>query len=455
MTAAPRASRISGQSLHVPAAFLLAGIFASFTAHACPYSIRDAAFLTRENSDAAFTLYVRSSGEENAAAADVFDSHLAAMQAAWLAETNVSVRSRAPSEPLFAHASSPEDSDLDAKSQREPTAVLLDRSGRALNLSNKPLADRQVLFALAERVVTSPVRRTIRESLLRNWCVVLLICGADDSANATARQAIHRAVERIRGHHTELGLIISSPPRVLEVAHDDPAERVLLWSLRLRETASSGPRAIMLVGRGEQRASVLRGAAIRAETLYNWFEMLGKSCSCTTAPEWLSGPSIPLTWGKKEEELAESVLGFDPADPDVLESVRGAARGPRSGPNPTSDPLNLGYQELSLIGPNEDHKHRPPLNAGSESDQTTATTLPAGHGETVTPPKTVRVPSKADAQNHQRSSLAGTTIDAPPEPPQKSSLSRGTATFLKLIAWVIGVALVALALRTGFLLSQR
>jgi hypothetical protein len=196
-------------------------------------------------------------------------------------------------------------------------------------------------------IVESPARVILRENLIKALCVVLLVEGEDADANAAAKKAIEAASAKIKNTTTELGRVVTTPPLVIGISPDDAREQILLWSLKLAEDGASAktPRSAMIVGRGELRGPVLAGAEITEKETFEQFEMLGRSCSCTTSATWLSGPATPLQWGSSMDDAVQDELGFNPRDPDALRAIAGVV----SGINESGlGALGLGYRETQF-----------------------------------------------------------------------------------------------------------
>jgi hypothetical protein len=200
------------------------------------------------------------------------------------------------------------------------------------------------------RATESPARLEMRDHLVESWCVVILLRGDDDAEADRAAAAIRHAAEQITGTTTEMDKVVTTPPHVIVVNRDDPDEKVLLWSLGLAGSDSAASqqrpsRAIMLAGRGRQRGPVFEGEDLNAENLLDAFTMLGRSCSCTTSPLWLSGNSVAIQWGQRMQDAVQIELGFDPGDPAALELLR-STMGQGGGVTTAS---TLGYSETLFL----------------------------------------------------------------------------------------------------------
>lgn len=328
---------------------LLGASLASSSARACPYSIRDSAFISAGTPNP-YTLYfvVPDDFEQREALAEWVKTGASA----WLEEANTEARlldrvdaeSHELLERLPANA---------LAADRLPVPVLVSPEREAMvvpGLEGKKLSQDSVMDVMMH-VVESPARITLREQLVKTWCVALLLEGPDKAENQRARQAIDAASKKVVGTTTELGKVITRGVHTLAVRPDDAKERVFLTSLGLSgpDADTSETRVVMLVGRGERRGPVLSGAGITVKKLRELFEMLGRSCSCTTSPMWLTGPAAPLEWGSDMQDAVADELGFDPGNPDAIASIKGVVSG-ALGPTgfARAPPPGLGYREVVI-----------------------------------------------------------------------------------------------------------
>jgi hypothetical protein len=332
----------------------VAGILAlaaAVEAGACPYSIRDAAFLPVAGPSFDLLFLAPESAVETAD----LDGWVRKAAAAWLEGTNVRARR--------VDAASAEATELlsrlgreggESKSGRLAVLVAAGREPLVLGPEEGKAFSSDLVVELVELAVRSPLRARMKQELLRAWCVAVLVEGADGEANARARKAVDAASRRIVGTTTELGRKISVPPALFAVAAKSAEERDLLWSLGLRSAGGSGasrlPRLVVLAGRGQTRGPVLEGDGIAEDRVLEVFTMLGRSCACTTEGFWLHGTPIPLVWSASDDDEAARLLGFDPRDPDVLRSIRGVRSAPEAlaGVGGFADAV-LGYSEDAVV----------------------------------------------------------------------------------------------------------
>jgi|GEM_PF-1442037 len=317
---------------------------------ACPYSIRDSAFIGR-GSRVPFRLVFLSTsttpGNDNLAEA------VKTASAAWLRDSNVVAR--------VVELDGPEKNEVGTEFQERysddsllPAVILVSPSGDTLDLgqvdiSGKPL---DAVMELMGSVAESPIRRGLQEKLVKHWCVILFMPGTDEKRNAAALAGIEASAKAIAGRKTELNKSIDTAPLILTLDPKQPEEKIVLWSLGL--AAPDGEkerpaRALALAGRGETRGPTLEGKNVDREKMSELLEMLGRSCSCTTSPVWLIGKAIPLTWSPEIRSMATLQLGFDPLDPEVLRSIKGEKKKPKELAGLGGfEEFELGYSEVTI-----------------------------------------------------------------------------------------------------------
>ena len=216
-----------------------------------------------------------------------------------------------------------------------------------IDLPDGPLSDAVMDAAL--RAIDSPIRSQLAEHWPTAWCALIVVTGDDPAQNKAALAVVNEAAAQIHGTVTEMDKLVEYAPEVIAIAHDSSDERLVLWSLGLDSETTSGdtetdsdtdaedeaaaiaPRVAMLVGRGELRGPVLSGAEITAEKVFKSLEMLGRSCSCTTDANWLTGPVLPIEWTDEMQATVVAQLDFDPNDPTAAGAIRDVMRRTRSG----------------------------------------------------------------------------------------------------------------------------
>jgi len=166
--------------------------------------------------------------------------------------------------------------------------------------------------AVLEGVVSSPKRDEMMEHIVKQWCVVLLVKGADAADNHRALTEAKASVKDIKGKPAEMVLSIDDPPHLLVVDAKDPQERIFLWSLGLTGDDPPKAKAVVLFGRGRQVGPVLEGSNLNRTSLSNIFFKIGSNCSCTSDPIWISGRFVPLRWDDLCRREVRRLAGFDP-----------------------------------------------------------------------------------------------------------------------------------------------
>ena len=317
---------------------------------ACPYSIRDSAFIGR-GSRVPFRLVFLSTS--TTPGNDRLAEAVKTASAAWLRDSNVVAR--------VVELDGPEKNEVETEFQERysddsllPAAILVSPSGDTLDLGQVDISGKP-LDAVMERmgsIAESPIRRGLQKKLVKHWCVILFIPGTDEKRNAAALAGIEASAKAVTGRKTELNKSIDTAPLILTLDPKNPEEEIVLWSLGL--AAPDGEeerpvRALALAGRGETRGPTLEGENVDKEKMSELLEMLGRSCSCTTSPVWLIGKAIPLTWSPEIRSMATLQLGFDPLDPEVLRSIKGEKKKPKELAGLGGfEEFELGYSEVTI-----------------------------------------------------------------------------------------------------------
>jgi len=364
--------------LPLPAITAVACILCANALVACPYSIRDSAFIGRGSSVPFRLVFLSSSGTPGN---DKLGEAVKAASAAWLRDSNVVAR--------IVELDGPEKDEVPNEIQARysdnsllPTAILISPAGETLELGQLDISDKPLdaIMAVMEPVVESSLRRGLQEKLVRHWCVIVFVPGTDEKRIAAALTGIETAAKAIVGKKTELNKSITTAPHILVLDPAKPGEKIVLWSLGLTpaEGEKERPvRTLALAGRGETRGPTLEGENVNSEKMSELLEMLGRSCSCTTSPVWLIGKAIPLTWSDEIRSMATLQLGFDPLDPEVLRSIKGEKKKPRELGG--FEEFELGYSEIAIepIPVTEDA----PAGEGSDGPEADAITAAGKTGE--------------------------------------------------------------------------
>ena len=331
--------------------FVVASCFLCSTAlMACPYSIRDSAFIGR-GSRVPFRLVFLSTS--TTPGNDKLGEAVKTASAAWLRDSNVVAR--------VVELDGPEKNEIPTTLQESysdnsllPAAILFSPSGDILDLGQLELGEKPVetVMEMMGPIVESPLRMGLQEKLVKHWCVIVFVPGTDAKQNAAALADIEFSAKALVGQKTELNKSIDTAPLILTLDSQKQEERVVLWSLGLEspEGEKERPaRVLALAGRGETRGPTLEGKNIDKVKMSELLEMLGRSCSCTTSPVWLIGKAIPLTWSPEIRSMATLQLGFDPLDPEVLRSIKGEKKKPGELAGLGGfEEFELGYSEVTI-----------------------------------------------------------------------------------------------------------
>lgn len=376
--------------LPLPAITAAACILCANVLVACPYSIRDSAFIGRGSRVPFRLVFLSSSGTPGN---DKLGEAVKTASAAWLRDSNVVAR--------VVELDGPEKDEVPNELQARysdnsllPTAILISPAGETLELGQLDISDKPLdaIMAVMEPVVESSLRRGLQERLVRHWCVIVFVPGTDEKRNAAALAGIETAAKAIVGKKTELNKSITTAPHILVLDPAKPGERIVLWSLGLTpaEGEKERPvRTLALAGRGETRGPTLEGENVSSEKMSELLEMLGRSCSCTTSPLWLIGKAIPLTWSDEIRSMATLQLGFDPLDPEVLRSIKGEKKKPRELGG--FEEFELGYSEIAIeplpvtkdapAGEGSDGPEADAITAAGKTGEAREETRPAGSTE--------------------------------------------------------------------------
>jgi len=279
-------------------------------AYACPYSVRQVGFVILKKEPYRVCCLVRDDTPDRERVASWFrDCDYVLMDSN--VEAAVLNLDQSADEALA--------SAVPRKIDRLPAVVIVSPSGERtmrLRLGSQSSSE-DAVRALLERAVSSPKREELKSHIVKNWCVVMLATGGDRAKNEKARGEVKAALEEVAGSETELGATIDVPPHLLVVASDDPAEKVLLWSLGLPHGKTPEPRVVVLFGRGQQIGPVLEGRTLTRAWVRSTIYKVGMNCACMTDHRWVSGPRIPLRWEEDCQEEVRRLVGIDPDSPEV------------------------------------------------------------------------------------------------------------------------------------------
>ena len=170
-------------------------IFCTTILTACPYSIRDSAFIGR-GSKVPFRLVFLSTS--TTPGNDKLAEAVKNAAASWLQDSNVVAR--------VVELDGPEKNEVPTELQESysddsllPAAILFSPSGEALELGQLELKDKPLdtIMELMGPVVESPLRRGLQEKLVKNWCVIVFVPGTNKKQNAEAVSYTHLTLPTI------------------------------------------------------------------------------------------------------------------------------------------------------------------------------------------------------------------------------------------------------------------
>lgn len=307
----------------------------------CPYSVRDVGFVDLDPAQYRLYCFVRDNTPQKDDVASTFEkiSRVVLMDANVEAElVNIDQQEGHEAVEYFRF--------WEIKSL--PAAVVVSPTGRSMPVpissGDKPFEE--TAWSALESVVSSPKRDELMDHIVRAWCVILLVQGADPAANSRAEQAVTNAKESIAGSLTPMGRTVDEAAHIIVIpAESLNEEDVFLWSLDLATYDTSRPRVAVVYGRGRQIGPVLEGDNITMDSLLVILHAIGASCGCDTDRRWLLGTTIPMRWGSEQEAEAAKRLAFDPESPMVKTEVsRIWSAGAPAG---AGADWAMGYQEYS------------------------------------------------------------------------------------------------------------
>jgi hypothetical protein len=249
-----------------------------------------------------------------------------------------------------------------------PAAILVSPRGQSLVLPicapNKPF--KQTVWSALESVVTSPKREEILSSIVKAYCVVLLIQGRDAAENRRVQAVVVNAIEEISRIMTQMPRSIEEPPRLILIPPESfSREKILLWSLGVNRDQGSGSRdqggpyslltnpclpvVAVLYGRGRRIGPLLEGERVTVNAVFNILCVIGESCECGLDRGWVLGTMLPLRWREDVRSEMVRLLGFDPESPMVKTEISQIlSMGSSLGlvPEPPRTPGSEGMKEL-------------------------------------------------------------------------------------------------------------
>lgn len=218
--------------------------------------------------------------------------------------------------------------DHPAAASRSTGVVLVDDEGRALRLGSLA-GEISALPALADLVVTSPLRQEIVGEALARFATVVLIESTDAARNEAAGRTVDTALTMLGSIEGELPRELGAPiQQQLITVQDRAVERVTLWAFGLDDLPPEEPAVFIVYGRLKRAGLPLRGDSIDTIEVLRQLVTAGQSCECETSRDWFNEPSLPHRWSDQQRRAAVGQLGFDPSSPMVqAEAIRILERG--------------------------------------------------------------------------------------------------------------------------------
>ncbi len=284
----------------------------------CPYSIRDSGFIVREPRPYRLSILIN----DDTSSKDKLAGWLTEARQQYLSNSNV----EAEVVNLDYPPTSAWDEDLVAQAPESlPAAFLISPRNRTLRLRGlgPNSLSRQAVQEVVRRVVLSPKRTELTDHIISDWCVVVLVKGADTRENQRVTQIVRTASNAVVGKITTMGHKIEKPPYMMTISPEAAAEKIFLWSLELTPDDDSQARLAILFGMGRRLGPVVVASDISEAVLTNAFLLLGQNCTCTTEPGRLLGPVTPLIWGEDLHKQVYEDRGFDPTHPSVAATLGG------------------------------------------------------------------------------------------------------------------------------------
>lgn len=393
--------------------------------HACRYSVRDIAFVNFETDN--WHLYCCVGDDTPSEVVSVLRQSAYAS----LIDSNIEVEmvnlDSSPEHPVTRYVAG-------WAVESSPVALLVARDGRSMlvQIPETGAYFAANVWAVFEGVVSSPVRKSIRESIIDSYAVVLLVEGPDIDENERARKETDKAIGLITELMPRMAKPVEGPPQLVTVPYDSrEQERVLLWSLGVLGNEPDAASIVLLHGRGRRIGPVIRGERIAADILLGMLSVVGADCECGLDLTWSYGPMIPMAWGHDDRRYAAKTLGFDPESPIVkVEVSQILARGSLteaqmvegSGP---SIPGSAGYSEEVLQLENDGN------DMNTMSPAQIQTMMSAEQSEAAATGLSVRVNDPADT-NHVHDE-------------RSNALRKSFAVLLALGVLVVVVGIAALA----------
>lgn len=192
-----------------------------------------------------------------------------------------------------------------------PALVLIAPDGRILELNANDISGQ------VNKVLDSPVRKLLRNSLSGTLSAILWVDGKDHLTNSEIRKTIEKDCDRINNIIPYMPKTVKNGPLSIHIYSDEfLSEKVLLWSLGVDQLPER-PIAFVLYGRGRIMGGPVVASAISEGRLYNYMSMIGADCECGLDRKWMLGEQIPLLWPPESRQELANIIGFDVDNPII------------------------------------------------------------------------------------------------------------------------------------------
>ncbi|RJP18645.1 MAG: hypothetical protein C4527_28680 [Candidatus Omnitrophota bacterium] len=320
----------------------------SASVHACRYNVRDVGFVDLGSN--AYRLYVYVDGTVS----EEIVTTIRQISYAALLDSNIKTEIIAVGEQTHHPAM---EYFRFWEIQTLPAAILVSPDGQStvISILESERSLQETVWSAMDRIVTSPIREEIVEHIIQAYCVVLFIEGTNDSENQRAKKIVNGAIEEISNVMSQMPKPLDYPPYVIVISPGKFAqEKILLWSLGLRENEIGEPAVAVLHGRARRIGPLLMGDEITGSNVYHTLSVIGLSCECGLERKWMQGTTLPLIWGEKQQTEVVKILGFDAESPMVkmeISQILSLGTSGRTGARQSDDSLSAildGYSEVTL-----------------------------------------------------------------------------------------------------------
>lgn len=335
--AVPRSGRAMAFASAVSVAALLLMVH---PAHACRYSVREVGFIDLDT--APYRFYVLVDQQTPQAIVDAVRRMAFTRLRGGNVEAEVVPVHEQPGHRAFEYVK-------DRAALTYPAGLLVSPDGRA---RVQPLPEEEeALGDLLDGLLDSPLRARITDSAIEAYCVVLLIDGDDDAANAEGRRRVEEAIAEMTAGLGNVEKPTKQPPVFIELKKSDRvSEAVLLWSLGEDWAAPKQPGVAVLFGRCRRLGEVMRADRVETGELVRVMALVGASCECGLDRSYMQGIMLPIRWDASTREKLTRHLGFDAESPMVkMEVGQILSQGAAGGGYRPDDPF-FGYREVGLGG---------------------------------------------------------------------------------------------------------